>query len=89
MTHGHAVYRETVPRPRHLPTTIVGGKRYDQVARALYATIARHSNDEERERLHHDALHYGFCLVDADGRRVDPVGSAAAARVITYAIGRE
>lgn len=85
----------TVEHPRRQPipsgvvTVTVGGRHYGRVAQALYRTIQRHAAAPDHEQLHHDALHFGFCLVDASGRRVPPREPAGAVRAITYAIGRE
>jgi hypothetical protein len=79
----------SIPRPSGVDTVILGGKRHDQVARALATVIMRRGAVGEVELLHADAMRYGHCLLDDEGRRVDPTEPERATLCVTYALGSE
>lgn len=88
--YGKAHFRTAgIPRPTGVDTVILGGKYYDQVARALAKVIMRRGAVGEVEQLHADAMRYGHCLLDGEGRRVDPTEPERATLCVTYALGSE
>lgn len=84
-----AEYQNRGSLPSGVSVTVVGGRRVDRVAEALRRVIARTGAIADHEQLHRDAARFGYCLLDAAGRRVSPEVPAGATQAITSALGRE